>query len=164
MNDLLQFNSRRSFSLLIGVAQGDEADHFDVFRDLKNLFHLWFVKGTDPASSKAKACGHRHHISSCQGGIVSAIFSLSGIETEDEDDRCLFHMGRFDKEESGHLPDPFSRLRICDHDEVPGLEVCPGREPISLPQGSEGEDLAEWVCPDRSEWTVGILISLGYPL
>jgi hypothetical protein len=40
----------------------------------------------------------------------------------------------------------------------------PQWEPISLPQGSGGEDLAEWVCPDRSEWTFGILINLKYPL
>jgi hypothetical protein len=40
----------------------------------------------------------------------------------------------------------------------------PQWEPISLPQGSGGEDLAEWVCPDKPEWIFVILISLKYPL
>jgi hypothetical protein len=55
------------------------------------------------------------------------------------------------KEESGHLSNPFSRFRICHHNEVPRLEVC-------------REDLAGWVCPGRYGWIVGILISLEYPL
>ena len=110
MDDLLQFNPWGDFSLLFGIAYGNEPDHLDLFRDFENLFHLWFVKGTDPAGSKTEARGHGQHITSCQGYIIPSISSLSGIEAQDNNDRSPFHMGRFDKEESGYFADLLSRL------------------------------------------------------
>jgi len=129
MNDLLQFNSRRDFRFLVRITQGDESDDLNVFWNPEYFLHLRFIKGPDPAGSKAEARRHGHHISTCQGHIISSILSLSGIETEDEDDWSLFHMGRFDEEETGHLSDLSSRLRICHHNEVPRLEICSGRSP-----------------------------------
>jgi len=131
MNDLFQFHPWGDFNFLIRITQRNESDDFNRFRYLKNFFHLWFIKGTDPASSEAKACGHRHHISACQSHIISSVFSLMGIETEDEKDGCFFHMGGFDEEESGYLSDSLSCLWICHHNEMPGLEIGASWSPSS---------------------------------
>ena len=131
MSDLLQFNSWSNFCFFSGITQRDETDDFDVFWDLQNLFYLWLVKGANPTSAKAKVGGHGQHISSCQGYIISSVFSLPGVKTQDEDNRSFFHMGGFDEEESGYLSDLSSRLLIGHDNEVPGLEICSCGSPSS---------------------------------
>jgi len=128
VDDLLQFDSRGNIRLFFRITQGQESDHFDRFRNLQNLFYLRFIEGADPAGSETKTRGQGHHISPCQGRIISSELSLSGIETENDDDWGLSYMG-INKEEPGYLANSFSRLRVCHNDEVPGLKVCCGGSP-----------------------------------
>lgn len=152
MDDLFQFNPLRSFSLPFRIAQGDESDRLNVFRDPKNLFYLKFIKSANPAGSKAEARSHRHHVSSRQRGVIPSVLSFPGIETEDQDNGGLFDMGKFNKEESSHLPNLFPRLRIRHDNEMPRLEVYRSRCPS--PSLKDLEKKISWnglvqIDPDR---------------
>ena len=137
MNDLLQFDPWRRFRVLSGITQCDETDHFDVFRDLQNLFYSWLIKGANPAGPKAKVSGHGQHISSCQSHIIPSVLSLPDVKPQDEDHGSFSHMRGFDEEEPGHFSDPLSRLRIGYNNEVPRLEIRSRRSPPSCLQDLE---------------------------